>query len=292
MDPDPDNTPSFATAEEAAQYWKDLALKYKQQYEEIEEFTSVNDELMKSLESQVKSLEDENGDLQDKIKTLTRQLAASKEDAQNQREARREEATKLQTELQDFMSRTQSLSAENAKLQKQIVELEQKNENEKRLFRTAESTAQRAETLRDDALERLALIQTEYDDLKESYQEMMQRMKEELRDAMEDAEVHRRLVEDTRKAVAATKTQVVVPATPPRAKTHPSSGSSPTGAGVVPPLATSAGAGANPESYDPDFVKSLLSSIDNALYLFETLEMKLGLKERNPKTPRPPIDDE
>jgi hypothetical protein len=161
------------------------------------------------------------------------------------------------------------LTAENAKLQKQIVDLEQKNENEKRLFRTAESTSQRAETLRDDALERLALIQTEYDDLKESYQEMMQRMKEELRDAKEDADVHRRLVEDTRKAVAATKTQVVVPATPPRAKTQSaSSGGSPTGGVAIPPLATGA-SGANPESYDPAFVKSLLSSIDNALYLFE-----------------------
>jgi SMC interacting uncharacterized protein involved in chromosome segregation len=60
---------------------------------------------MKSLESQVKSLEDENEDLQDKIKSLTRQLAVSKEDAQNQREARREESTKLSTELQDSMVR-------------------------------------------------------------------------------------------------------------------------------------------------------------------------------------------
>lgn len=151
-------------------------------------------------------------------------------------------------------------------MQRQIVELEQKNENEKRLLRTAESTAQRAETMRDDSLERLALLQTEYDDLKQVHQETMQRMKEELRDALEDAEVHRRLVEETRRAVAATKTQVTVPATPPPRTSSSSSSqtlsSSPSSVSSL-PLASG-------ESYtDPAFVKGLLSSIDNALYLFE-----------------------
>lgn len=149
-------------------------------------------------------------------------------------------------------------------MSKHIVELEQKNENEKRLLRTAESASQHAENLRDDSLERLALLQTEYDELKDSHLELMQRMKTELRDAQEDAEVHRRLVEETRRAVAATKTHVVVPATPPRASQAQLS-SSPTS---VPPLAPIGSAGES-AFHDPAFVKGLLSSIDNALYLFE-----------------------
>lgn len=96
---------NFATAEEAAQYWKDVALKYKQQYEEIEELTSVNDELMKSLEGQVNTLEDQNADLQDKLKLLNKQLAAAKEDAGHQRETRREELAKQQDEIQELLVR-------------------------------------------------------------------------------------------------------------------------------------------------------------------------------------------
>lgn len=56
---------------------------------------------MKSLESQVSSLEDQNEQFQEKIQQLTRQLAAAKEDAQNQRESRREESNTLQNELQE-----------------------------------------------------------------------------------------------------------------------------------------------------------------------------------------------
>jgi hypothetical protein len=43
-----------------------------------------------------------------------------------------------------------------------------------------------------------------------------------------------------------------------------------------------------------DIALGLIRETRLTLFWFsiQTLEMKLGLKERNPKTPRPPIDDE
>ncbi|BFZ17442.1 hypothetical protein BsWGS_20481 [Bradybaena similaris] len=180
-----DTSKTFASKDEEIAYWKNLAQKYKRDYddtkEELEEFQTSSHELEQELETQLRQEEK-------KVK----ELALSTERLQNECDSLRDKLQKLQTdshnrvtELEDSYARVE---AHKNELQKYIRELEQDNDDLERAKRATVVSLEDFEQRLNQAIERNAFLESELDE-KGALFETVQRLKDEARDLKSEIDV-------------------------------------------------------------------------------------------------------
>uniref|UniRef100_A0A0B7BPB3 NUDE domain-containing protein n=2 Tax=Arion vulgaris TaxID=1028688 RepID=A0A0B7BPB3_9EUPU len=190
-----DSSKTFSSKDQEITYWKNLAQKYKQEYdevkEELEEFQISSHELEQELETQFKQEEKK-----------AKEFSLANERLQNESDSLRDKLQKLQsdshiriTELEDNFARVE---AHKNELQKYIRELEQDNDDLERAKRATVVSLEDFELRLNQAIERNAFLESELDE-KGALFETVQRLKDEARDLKSEIDVrkHQDLVVST-----------------------------------------------------------------------------------------------
>uniref|UniRef100_A0A8C2S985 NUDE domain-containing protein n=1 Tax=Capra hircus TaxID=9925 RepID=A0A8C2S985_CAPHI len=160
---------TFSSEEEEANYWKDLAMTYKQRaentQEELREFQEESREYEAELETQLQQTESKNRDLLMENNHLRMELETIKEKFKTQHS----EGYRQISALEDDLAQTKAIKD---KLQKYIRELEQANDDLERAKRNA-------------------FLESELDE-KENLLESVQRLKDEARDLRQELAVQQK----------------------------------------------------------------------------------------------------
>ncbi|KAI2577330.1 nudE neurodevelopment protein 1 [Homo sapiens] len=137
-----DSGKTFSSEEEEANYWKDLAMTYKQRaentQEELREFQEGSREYEAELETQLQQIETRNRDLLSENNRLRMELETIKEKF----EVQHSEGYRQISALEDDLAQTKAIKDQ---LQKYIRELEQANDDLERAKRFAAGTGRAAE---------------------------------------------------------------------------------------------------------------------------------------------------
>ncbi|XP_073447247.1 nuclear distribution protein nudE homolog 1 isoform X1 [Aquarana catesbeiana] len=179
---------TFHSLEEEAQYWKDLAMKYKKcsedASEELNEFQEASREYEAELEAQLLQTESRNRDLLSENNRLRMELESLKEKYEEQHA---ESYLHIST-LENEFSQTRAIKDQ---LQKYIRELEQSNDDLERAKRATIISLEDFEQRLNQAIERNAFLESELDE-KENNLECIQRLKDETRDLKQELAVQQK----------------------------------------------------------------------------------------------------
>jgi len=176
---------SFASPDEAVQYWRQLAAERKDDFDELKE---MGEELEQEQERTIGQLESDN-------KRLRSDVDKYKEQLEQNRETQRERDREREDELQRVKQRLESTEAEKTELTTAVRKLEQLLDDAERSQRQLEATYEgTAELLRIET-ERNALLETELLD-GESLKEMFQRQKDENRDLKSELAYRERKIKE------------------------------------------------------------------------------------------------
>jgi len=176
---------SFASPDEAVQYWRQLAAERKDDFDELKE---MGEELEQEQERTIGQLESDN-------KRLRSDVDKYKEQLEQNRETQRERDREREDELQRVKQRLESTEAEKMELTTAVRKLEQLLDDAERSQRQLEATYEgTAELLRIET-ERNALLETELLD-GESLKEMFQRQKDENRDLKSELAYRERKIKE------------------------------------------------------------------------------------------------
>ncbi|XP_033023368.1 nuclear distribution protein nudE homolog 1 isoform X1 [Lacerta agilis] len=188
----------FGSVEEERNYWKELAVKYKQcaenAQEELREFQEGSREYEAELEAQLQQVESRNKDLLSENSRLRMEIESVKEKITTQHSEGYQQISTLEEEL----AQTRAVKEQ---LQKYIRELEQSNDDLERAKRATIMSLEDFEQRMNQAIERNAFLESELDE-KENLLESVQRLKDEARDlrqelAVQQKEKPRAAVEDS-----------------------------------------------------------------------------------------------
>ncbi|XP_054991715.1 nuclear distribution protein nudE homolog 1 isoform X1 [Sorex araneus] len=179
---------TFSSEEEAANYWKDLAMSYRRRaddaQEELREFQEGSREYEAELETQLQQVEGRNRDLQSENSRLRLELDALKEKFETQHS----EGYRQISALEDDLAQTRAIKDQ---LQKYIRELEQANDDLERAKRATIMSLEDFEQRLNQAIERNAFLESELDE-KENLLESVQRLKDEARDLRQELAVQQK----------------------------------------------------------------------------------------------------
>jgi len=166
--------PSFASVEEELQFWKEKALSFKHNFDELkQDFDDYQDDsqaLEQELDTQLKQEERKNRDLADSAHML-------QDDNKNLR-SRLEQIT---AELNARTSEWMVFRKTEEEINQYVRQLEQKNDNLEQANRAAAMSIEDFEAKLDQAIERNVDLESELDE-RDSLKGMVQRLKEEARD--------------------------------------------------------------------------------------------------------------
>ncbi|EPY85136.1 nuclear distribution protein nudE 1-like protein [Camelus ferus] len=211
-----DSGKTFSSEEEEANYWKDLAMTYKQRaentQEELREFQEGSREYEAELETQLQQIETRNRDLLSENNRLRMELETIKEKFETQHS----EGYRQISALEDDLAQTKAIKDQ---LQKYIRELEQANDDLERAKRWRARSWQIEGLARlcgirkcqcwdshpvatimsledfeqrlNQAIERNAFLESELDE-KENLLESVQRLKDEARDLRQELAVQQK----------------------------------------------------------------------------------------------------
>uniref|UniRef100_G1LSL7 NudE neurodevelopment protein 1 n=1 Tax=Ailuropoda melanoleuca TaxID=9646 RepID=G1LSL7_AILME len=172
-----DSGKTFGSEEEETNYWKDLAMTYKQRaentQEELREFQEGSREYEAELETQLQQIETRNRDLLSENNRLRLELETIKEKFETQHS----EGYRQISALEDDLAQTKAIKDQ---LQKYIRELEQANDDLERAKRATIMSLEDFEQRLNQAIERNAFLESELDE-KENLLESVQRLKDEAR---------------------------------------------------------------------------------------------------------------
>ncbi|XP_016051735.1 PREDICTED: nuclear distribution protein nudE homolog 1 isoform X2 [Miniopterus natalensis] len=206
-----DSGKTFSSEEEAANYWKDLAMTYKQRaentQEELREFQEGSREYEAELETQLQQIETRNRDLLSENNRLRMELETIKKF-----ETQHSEGYRQISALEDDLAQTKAIKDQ---LQKYIRELEQANDDLERAKRATIMSLEDFEQRLNQAIERNAFLESELDE-KENLLESVQRLKDEARDLRQELAVQQKQEKPRTpmpSSVAAEKTDTAVQAT-------------------------------------------------------------------------------
>lgn len=178
----------FSSVEEETRYWKELAMKYKQCAENIQEelceFQEGSREYEAELETQLQQTESRNRDLLSENNRLRIELESVKEKFEMQHS----EWYRQVSALEDDLAQTKAIKDQ---LQKYIRELEQANDDLERAKRAAIMSLEDFEQRLNQAIERNAFLESELDE-KENLLESVQRLKDEARDLRQELAVQQK----------------------------------------------------------------------------------------------------
>ncbi|XP_035213885.1 nuclear distribution protein nudE homolog 1-like isoform X2 [Stegodyphus dumicola] len=181
-----EHEPSFATAEETIEYYKNLAVEYKKKFtetqQELEEYQEGSRDLETELEIQLEQAETRNKELlssNQQLKLECERLQAKLNSCQNESSAT---ISRLQEEVQ-------KLQIVRDDLQQYVRKLEQKNDDFERATRASLMSLEDFETRLNQAIERNAFLENELDE-KENMAVLIQRLKDEARDLKQELLVH------------------------------------------------------------------------------------------------------
>jgi len=181
----PDDTPTFSSKAEEAEYWKKLAGEYKVQAEEakteLEEFQEGSRELELELESQLEREEAKNKEL----KSLSNKLHLENDNLRDKLEQCSREYHHQISELESELSEIKGIKE---KLHKYVRELEQQNDDLERAKRSTLASLEDFEGRLNIAIERNAFLESELDE-KENLKAVVQRLKDETRDLRQELKV-------------------------------------------------------------------------------------------------------
>ncbi|KAM3916676.1 nuclear distribution protein nudE homolog 1 isoform 1-T2 [Leptodactylus fuscus] len=179
---------TFNSVEEEKEYWKDLAIKYKncsqEAQEELNEFQVASREYEAELETQLHQLESRNRDLLTQNNRLRMELESIRGKYEEHHAASYTQACTLENEL----SQTRAIRDQ---LQKYIRELEQTNDDLERAKRATIISLEDFELRLNQAIERNAFLESELDE-KENHLECIQRLKDETRDLRQELAVQQK----------------------------------------------------------------------------------------------------
>uniref|UniRef100_A0A2K5E1G3 NudE neurodevelopment protein 1 n=1 Tax=Aotus nancymaae TaxID=37293 RepID=A0A2K5E1G3_AOTNA len=183
-----DSGKTFSSEEEEANYWKDLAMTYKQRaentQEELREFQEGSREYEAELETQLQQIETRNRDLLSENNRLRMELESIKEKF----EVQHSEGYRQISALEDDLAQTKAIKDQ---LQKYIRELEQANDDLERAKRATIMSLEDFEQRLNQAIERNAFLESELDE-KENLLESVQRLKDEARDLRQELAVQQK----------------------------------------------------------------------------------------------------
>nr|XP_008765666.1 nuclear distribution protein nudE homolog 1 isoform X1 [Rattus norvegicus]XP_038942885.1 nuclear distribution protein nudE homolog 1 isoform X1 [Rattus norvegicus] len=206
-----DSGKTFGSEEEETNYWRDLAMTYKQRaentQEELREFQEGSREYEAELETQLQQAETRNRDLLSENNRLRMELESVKEKFEMQHS----EGYRQISALEDDLAHTKAIKDQ---LQKYIRELEQANDDLERAKRHAAAadthfnrwlwrlefrssplatimSLEDFEQRLNQAIERNAFLESELDE-KENLLESVQRLKDEARDLRQELAVQQK----------------------------------------------------------------------------------------------------
>ncbi|XP_012587333.1 PREDICTED: nuclear distribution protein nudE homolog 1 isoform X2 [Condylura cristata] len=183
-----DSGKTFSSEEEEANYWKELAMTYKQRaentQEELREFQEGSREYEAELETQLQQIETRNRDLLSENNRLRMELETIKEKFETQHS----EGYRQISALEDDLAQTKAIKDQ---LQKYIRELEQANDDLERAKRATIMSLEDFEQRLNQAIERNAFLESELDE-KENLLESVQRLKDEARDLRQELAVQQK----------------------------------------------------------------------------------------------------
>ncbi|KAK2113376.1 NADH:ubiquinone oxidoreductase [Saguinus oedipus] len=207
-----DSGKTLSSEEEAANYWKDLAMTYKQRAENtqevLREFQEGSREYEAELEMQLQQTETRNRDLLSENNRLQMELESIKEKF----EVQHSEGYRQISALEDDLAQTKAIKDQ---LQKYIRELEQANDNLERAKRATIMSLEDFEQRLNQAIERNAFLESELDE-KENLLESVQRLKDEARDLRQELAVQQKQEKPRTRmpsSVEAERTDIAVQAT-------------------------------------------------------------------------------
>ncbi|XP_005096591.1 nuclear distribution protein nudE homolog 1 isoform X3 [Aplysia californica] len=175
----------FASKDQEADHWRNLAQQYKQELEEtkeeLEDYQISSRELEQELETQLKQEEKKN-----------KELNLANDRLQNECDSLRDKLQKLQgdshkrvTELEDNLAKVEAYKNELAKY---VRELEQANDDLERAKRATVVSLEDFEHRLNEAIERNAFLESELDE-KGTLVDTVQRLKDEARDLKSEIDV-------------------------------------------------------------------------------------------------------
>uniref|UniRef100_A0A8L2R800 NudE neurodevelopment protein 1 n=1 Tax=Rattus norvegicus TaxID=10116 RepID=A0A8L2R800_RAT len=183
-----DSGKTFGSEEEETNYWRDLAMTYKQRaentQEELREFQEGSREYEAELETQLQQAETRNRDLLSENNRLRMELESVKEKFEMQHS----EGYRQISALEDDLAHTKAIKDQ---LQKYIRELEQANDDLERAKRATIMSLEDFEQRLNQAIERNAFLESELDE-KENLLESVQRLKDEARDLRQELAVQQK----------------------------------------------------------------------------------------------------
>ncbi|KAM7332926.1 nuclear distribution protein nudE homolog 1 isoform X1 [Alexandromys fortis] len=183
-----DSGKTFGSEEEEANYWRDLAMTYKQRaentQEELREFQEGSREYEAELETQLQQTETRNRDLLSENNRLRMELETVREKSEMQHS----EGYRQISALEDDLAQTKAIKDQ---LQKYIRELEQANDDLERAKRATIMSLEDFEQRLNQAIERNAFLESELDE-KENLLESVQRLKDEARDLRQELAVQQK----------------------------------------------------------------------------------------------------
>ncbi|XP_077629448.1 nuclear distribution protein nudE homolog 1 isoform X2 [Crocuta crocuta] len=207
-----DSGKTFSSEEEETNYWKDLAMTYKQRaentQEELREFQEGSREYEAELETQLQQIETRNRDLLSENNRLRLELETIKDKFETQHS----EGYRQISALEDDLAQTKAIKDQ---LQKYIRELEQANDDLERAKRATIMSLEDFEQRLNQAIERNAFLESELDE-KENLLESVQRLKDEARDLRQELAVQQKQEKPRTplpSAVQADRTDMAVQAT-------------------------------------------------------------------------------
>eukprot|EP00731_Ephydatia_muelleri_P028446 Em0020g90a len=173
-----DERREFSSVEEELEYWKDKAMEYRQNLEEVrnefDDYQESSRELEAELEAQLEQAERKNKDLMSSLQKTEEENEALKVKLEAQQHESYVTITTLQEERAEQLALKENM-------QKYIRELEQTNDDLERGKRATVSSLEDFEGKLNQAFERNAILENELDE-KERLAVMCQRLKDEVRD--------------------------------------------------------------------------------------------------------------
>jgi len=178
-------TPSFSSSAEEAEYWKKLASEYKTAADEakaeLEEFQEDSRALEHELESQLEQAEAKTKEL----KSLSNKLQLENDNIRDKLEQCSREYHHQISELENELAEIKGIKE---KLHKYVRELEQQNDDLERAKRSTLASLEDFEGRLNVAIERNAFLESELDE-KENLRSVVQRLKDETRDLRQELKV-------------------------------------------------------------------------------------------------------
>uniref|UniRef100_F6PKH5 Nuclear distribution protein nudE-like 1 n=1 Tax=Xenopus tropicalis TaxID=8364 RepID=F6PKH5_XENTR len=194
--------PEFLSPKEEIVYWRELAKRLKQSYQEARdeliEFQEGSRELEAELETQLVQAEQRNRDLLSDNQRLKCEVESLKEKLEHQYA----QSYKQVSLLEDELARARSIKDQ---LHKYVRELEQANDDLERAKRATIVSLEDFEQRLNQAIERNAFLESELDE-KESLLVSVQRLKDEARDLRQELAVRERQTDGTRKSAPSSPT--------------------------------------------------------------------------------------